>query len=308
MAVEDSSRPGEDERGTVRVGTAGWSYDDWKGIVYPRTMPRGLHPLAFMARLFDTVEINSTFYRPPQTGYCYNWLKKAESNDQFKFTVKLWKRYTHERDTWPTAGEEKFFKKSIEPLVSADKLGALLVQFPWSFKNTPENRKWLANLFDSFAEHPLALEIRHASWNVPEVYEYLAEKKVAFCNIDQPVFHGSLKPSAQVTAKVGYVRLHGQNYANWFREDAGRDARYDYLYSEEELDPWIEKIQKIRKIADDVYVITNNHYRGQAVVNAFQILNKLTGDTFDIPDSLVGLYPELKRIARDTGQMTLDLQ
>jgi uncharacterized protein YecE (DUF72 family) len=298
----------EGTQGTVRVGTAGWSYDDWKGIVYPRTMPRGEHPLELMARLFDTVEINSTFYRPPQTAYCSNWLKRVGENERFKFTVKLWRRFTHERDSWPSESEQTFFKKSLAPLVDAGKLGGLLVQFPWSFKNVPDNRKWLTDLFEAFAEYPLALEIRHASWNVPEMYESLAEKKVAFCNIDQPLFSGSLRPSAQVTAKVGYVRLHGQNYENWFKEDAGRDARYDYLYSEEELDPWVEKIQNIRKIADDVYVITNNHYCGQAVVNAFQILNKLTGDTFDIPDSLVDMYPQLKRIARDTGQMTLDLE
>ena len=296
------------EVGTVRVGTAGWSYDDWKGIVYPRTMPRGSHPLDLISRMFDTVEINSTFYRPPQAGYCRNWLRRAEPNDRFRFTVKLWKRYTHERDNWPTADEEKLFKNGIDPLVRAGKVGALLVQFPWSFKNNDENRSWLADLFESFAEYPLALEIRHASWNVPEMYEHLAEKRVAFCNIDQPVFRGSLKPTAQVTARVGYVRLHGQNYANWFKEDAGRDARYDYLYSEEELDPWIEKIKGIRKIADEVYVITNNHYRGQAVVNAFQILSKLTGGTFEIPDSLVDVYPQLKKIARTDGQMTLDLQ
>jgi len=295
------------KQGTVRVGTAGWSYDDWKGIVYPRTMPRGEHPLELMARLFDTVEINSTFYRPPQTAYCDNWLQRVEENQRFKFTVKLWRRFTHEHDSRPSEGEERFFKKSIAPLVDAGKLGALLVQFPWSFKNVPDSRKWLKYLFETFAEYPMALEIRHASWNVPEMYAYLAEKKVAFCNIDQPVFSGSLRPSEQVTAKVGYVRLHGQNYENWFKEDAGKDARYDYLYGEEELDPWVEKIQNVRKIADDVYVITNNHYRGQAVVNAFQILNKLTGDTFDIPDSLVDMYPQLKRIARDTGQMTLDL-
>jgi uncharacterized protein YecE (DUF72 family) len=296
-----------EELGTVRVGTAGWSYDDWKGVVYPRTMPHGAHPLDLISRMFDTVEINSTFYRPPQAGYCHNWLRRAEQNGRFRFTVKLWKRYTHERDTWPSADEEKLFKSGIDPLVRAGKLGALLVQFPWSFKNNDENRSWLGDLFDSFAEYPLALEIRHASWNVPEMYEHLAEKRVAFCNIDQPVFHGSLKPTSEVTARVGYVRLHGQNYANWFREDAGRDARYDYLYSEEELEPWVEKIQRIRKIADEVYVITNNHYRGQAVVNAFQILSKLTGGTFEIPDSLVAVYPQLKKIARTDGQMTLDL-
>jgi uncharacterized protein YecE (DUF72 family) len=259
-----------------------------------------------MSGLFDTIEINSTFYRPPQASYSYNWLRQTERNPDFRFTVKLWKRYTHERGTRPCAGEEKEFKKSIEPIGRAGKLGALLVQFPWSFKNSSENRAWLGTIFDCFGEYPLVLEIRHTSWNVPEMYEYLAEKRVAFCNIDQPLFHGSLKPSARVTARVGYVRLHGQNYANWFKEDAGRDARYDYLYSEEELDPWIEKVQRIRKIADDVYVITNNHYRGQAMVNAFQIINKLTGERVDVPESLLETYPQLKKIARPGGQMRLE--
>ena len=291
---------GTDKQGAVvRVGPAGWSYEDWKGIVYPPGMRTALHPLTFLSDFFDTVEVNSSFYRPPQAQYCRAWIGKVVQRPTFKFTLKLWKRLTHERETWPGQDELSAFCEGIKPLVDEGKLGALLVQFPWSFKRTAENRKWLSQVLDTFADYPLALEIRHASWNCPEVYEGLAERRVAFCNIDQPVFPDSMKPSAAVTARVGYVRLHGRNYDDWFREDADRDDRYNYLYSEEELKPWIEKVEAIRLKTDEVYVITNNHYRGQAVVNAFELQAGLGQTQFTLPPHLVELYPRLKRLIPD---------
>lgn len=282
----------------VRVGPAGWSYEDWKGIVYPPHMPGAMHPLTFISEYFDAVEVNSTFYAPPNPRYCVSWLAKSQQNPRFKFTVKLWQRFTHERDTWPADADVQAVQDGVRPLVEAERLGAILVQFPWSFRRTPANRQWLAQVLDAFADYPLALEIRHASWNVPEVYEGLAERQVAFCNIDQPLFRDSLAPSDHVTARVGYVRLHGRNHQDWFREDAGRDERYDYLYSPDELKPWIEKIERIRKQAGEVYVITNNHYRGQAVVNALEIQAALRQDAPAPPVHLVEAYPQLRELAK----------
>lgn len=281
---------------TIRVGPAGWSYEDWKGIVYPARMPRSLHPLSYIAQFFDTVEINTTFYHPPNPNYCESWSAKVKDNPRFRFTAKLWQRFTHERGAWPSEREAAQVKEGFQPLVDCGLLGAVLVQFPWSFKRTPQEREWLARVLDTFAEFPLALEIRHASWNRPEVYDGLRERHVAFCNIDQPMYSKSLPPTAAVTAKVGYVRLHGQNYKDWFREDAGRDDRYNYLYSEDELKPWLEKIDRIRKQTGEVYVVTNNHYRGQAVVNAFELQHGLGQHPPEPPPHLVEAYPRLKRL------------
>ncbi len=280
----------------IRVGPAGWSYDDWKGIVYPPRMPKSLHPLAYLCEYFDTVEVNSSFYHPPNPAHCAAWVMKVEGNPQFMFTAKLWQRFTHERDAWPGDAEVRQFRDAIAPLSEAGKLGALLIQFPWSFKRTPENRQWLARVLDAFAAYPLTLEIRHASWNRPEVFDGLAERGVAFCNIDQPLFSNSLAPTAKATARVGYVRLHGRNAADWFREDAGRDDRYDYLYSRDELVQWLKKIERIREMTNELYVITNNHYAGQAIVNAFELMAGLGKRVAEIPPTLMERYPRLQEL------------
>lgn len=285
-----------DEPARIRVGTAGWSYDDWKGIVYPPDMPRSLHPLEYLSGFFDTVEVNASFYRPPDPRHGESWLRKVAANPRFMFTFKLWERFTHQRDAWPSPAELRQFCDGIAPVMDAGKLGALLVQFPWSFKRTGENRQWLARVLDAFAEYPLALEIRHASWNRPEVYAGLAERKVAFCNIDQPLFADSLSPSAKVTARVGYVRLHGRNALDWFREDAGRDERYNYLYSRQELEQWLRMVQRMRKLAEEIYVITNNHYEGQAVVNAFELKRDLEDRPQRVPECLLKAYPRLAEV------------
>ena len=283
-------------KGAVRVGPAGWSYNDWKDVVYPPKMPRSLHPLTYLSGFFDTVEVNSTFYAPPNPKYCAGWVEKVADNSRFMFTLKLWERFTHKREEWPSEQETQLVHDGIAPIAEAGKLGAILIQFPWSFRRTPENRTWLARVIDTFAAYPLAVEMRHASWNRPEVYEGLAERRVAFCNIDQPLFRDSLAPSAQVTARLGYVRLHGRNYGDWFREDADVKDRYNYLYSRDELQPWIQKVEEIRLRADEVYVITNNHYRGQAVVNAFELQAGLGKTDFVLPPHLVFTYPRLNEL------------
>lgn len=286
------------QRAETRVGPAGWSYDDWKGLVYPPGMGAREHPLAFLSRFFDTIEINTSYYRPLDPRHCEKWLDAVSGNPRFRFTAKLWKRFTHDRETPPGPEDRQRVVDGLRPLAAAGKLGAVLVQFPWSFRRTADNRRWLARVLDAFAEYPLALELRHASWNQPAVFDELARRRVGFCNIDQPLFNDSLPPTDLVTARVGYVRLHGRNAGDWFREDAGRDDRYNYLYSLEELDEWLRKIERIRARAREAYVITNNHYRGQAVVNAFELLDSL-GQTPAPPPpaSLVAEYPRLARLA-----------
>ena len=292
----------------VFVGTAGWDYPDWRGVVFPRPMTKGLHPLTYLSAYFDTVEVNSTFYRPARPEYASRWLKLVESNQRFTFTLKLWQRYTHERGVFPGKREKELFISGITPLQKAGRLGGILIQFPWSFRNTVENSTWLDRVLEAFAAYPLALEVRHSSWNVSEVYESLRKHRVAICNIDQPLYRSSIAPGSEITARIGYIRLHGRNHADWFREGSGRDARYNYLYSEKELEPWIDKIRKMRAMTKRLHVITNNHYRGQAAVNALQIAHKLTGKKVDAPPHLVKAYPDIAPICSvkdSSGQRNL---
>ena len=292
------------------IGTAGWSYEDWDGIVYPAPRARGFHPLLFLADYIDIVEINSTFYRPASPALALSWWRKVEGRPDFLFSVKLHQAFSHgTRQAGRKEADE--FKAGIELLRVKNRLAALLIQFPWSYARTTENENYLLRLFNLFAGYPLALEVRHSTWDRPDFYGLLRESRVAFCNIDQPVLNNSIGPSAVSThPDFAYVRLHGRNYENWFRQDAGRDDRYDYLYAKGELEEWVERIKDLGKRSSKVYVITNNHYRGQAMANALQIRNMITGEKVDVPQLLLERYPVLREIVRKirSGQMDLFLR
>ena len=284
----------------IRVGPAGWSYKDWEGLVYPQKPGKSFDPLEYLSRFFNTIEINSSFYRPPVPSTTKSWLKRVEANKEFAFTAKLNRVFTHERGK-ATAEDEKAFREGMDVLANAGKLGSLLLQFPWSFKNTADERVYLAKLLEQFSDYPLVLEVRHTSWNNEEVYEWLEERGVGVCNIDQPVFAKSIRPAALTTSPVGYVRLHGRNYQNWFRDKAPRDERYNYLYSLDQLDPWITRIKEVAKQTRETYVITNNHFRGQAVVNAVEIKAILTEKPVAAPEPLFKIYPRLSDSATPEG-------
>jgi uncharacterized protein YecE (DUF72 family) len=289
------------------VGTAGWSYEDWAGIVYPARKERGFHPLAFLAGFINVVEINSTFYRTPPLSMSLHWIKRVEPFSDFLFTVKVHQAFTHDRESW-TQKDVDDFKLGIEPLCVRDRLASLLFQFPWSFIGSPAHRDYLLRLFRIFSGYPMTVEVRHSSWDDPGFYRLLAENRVCFCNIDQPVLHNSIKPSAVATIPdFSYVRLHGRNTKDWFREGAGRDERYNYLYSRDELEVWIERIKQLGRNTQKVFVITNNHYRGQALANALQIKNMITQEKLDIPASLLKTYPVLDEIVKKIARGQLDL-
>ncbi|HKP14312.1 MAG TPA: DUF72 domain-containing protein [Blastocatellia bacterium] len=278
---------------TIRVGPAGWSYDDWRGIVYPEGAGAKFDQLAYLSGFFDTIEINSSFYRPPTPTMARSWARRTAHNPGFKFTAKLYKVFTHERGK-ATASDERAYRAGIDPLAAAGKLGGLLLQFPWSFKNNDANGEYLLGLIDRFKDYPLVVEVRHASWNTPEIYEALEDRQVGFCNIDQPLFARSIKPSAQTTSRIGYVRLHGRNYENWFAENKSPADRYDYLYSHEELAPWVENVKQVARHAQETYVVTNNHFRGKGIVNALEIKSALAGEPVPGPASLAAEYPRIK--------------
>jgi len=281
----------------IRIGPAGWSYKDWEGIVYPHKPGPRFDPLAYLARFFDTIEINSSFYRSPTASTTKAWANRVKHNPNFQFTAKLYRVFTHERGK-ATKADEKAVREGMEPLVKAGKLGAVLLQFPWSFKNTDEERPYLGKLLELFRDYPLVLEVRHTSWNNAQVYEWLEERGVGICNIDQPLFKKSIRPAALTTSPVGYVRLHGRNYQNWFREKAPRDERYNYLYSQEELEPWLTRIKEVAKETRETYVVTNNHFRGQAIVNAIELKSTFAEKRVPAPTPLFAHYPQLAESAK----------
>ena len=276
----------------IRIGPAGWSYKDWEGTVYPQKPGKTFDPLEYLSRFFNTIEVNSSFYRPPTPSTTKSWASRVAGNKKFAFTAKLYRVFTHERGK-ATKKDEKEFRQGMDVLAKANKLGSLLLQFPWSFKNTADERIYLGNLIERFSNYSLVLEVRHTSWNNDEVYEWLEERGVGVCNIDQPLFKKSIRPAALTTSPVGYVRLHGRNYQNWFREKAPRDERYNYLYTLDELDPWLVRIKQVAKNTRETYVITNNHFRGQAVVNAVEIKAALEEKPVSAPEPLFQVYPRL---------------
>ena len=271
----------------IRIGPAGWSYPDWEGIVYPPHRSKFDH-LAYLASFFDTIEINSPFYRIPPPSHAKSWVRRVSANPHFKFTTKIFRGFTHEAEEL-RANDIKAFRDYLDPLAETDRLGAVLIQYPWSFRNSDESRDRLAQLFSGFAGYPLALEVRHSTFQNEELFRFLDQNNVAWVNIDQPLFHDSVKPSDTMTGSVGYVRLHGRNYEKWFAHGESWE-RYNYLYSSEELTPWSNRIRAMSE-QKETYVITNNHFRGQAIINAVELEASL-GMEAKMPPQLRGTYPE----------------
>ena len=296
----------------VRIGTAGWSYKDWDGIFYPSGMQRRKqHPLEYLARFFDTTEINTSFYGPVKPELAKLWCRKvAAVNKKFVFTAKLYRAFTHSpmsvmeptsaASIRPTDEDEIRTREGLDAIASEGRLGALLIQFPVSFKNTSLNREYLERLLRQFIEYPRVVEVRHSSWNDAQTLASFAQKNVGFCNIDQPVLGRSLAPTDHVTGTIGYIRLHGRNYEQWFDSD-NRNDRYNYLYSAQELAKWKERIESVAERAQTTYVITNNHFESKAGVNALELKAMISGKRVLAPPTLIQKYPEMRRIADAAG-------
>ena len=271
----------------IRIGPAGWSYKDWEGTVYPKHGSKFDH-LGYLAQYFDTIEINSPFYRIPPPTHSKSWVRRVAGNPDFRFTTKVFRGFTHDEAKVDKA-EVKAFRDYLDPLMDADKLGAILLQFPWSFKNTPESQAKLLDLFRAFKEYPTALEVRHSTFQNPEFYSFLEEHDVSWVNVDQPLYDNSVKPADTATGPIGYARLHGRNYEKWFSHQESWE-RYNYLYSKKELAPWVDRIEAMAH-NKDTYVVTNNHFRGQAILNAGELKEAL-GQDGTVPPQLKEAYPE----------------
>lgn len=274
----------------IRIGPAGWSYKDWEKVVYPAHGSK-FDELAYLSSFFDTIEINSPFYRIPPPTHAKSWARRVSANRDFRFTTKIFRGFTHEEAKIADA-DVKAFRDYLDPLMDAGRLGAILLQFPWSFKHTPESLDRLQTLFRAFESYPKALEVRHVTFQTEDFFAYLDEHDVAWVNVDQPLFHDSVKPADTVTGPVAYARLHGRNYEKWFAH-AESWERYNYLYSDEELAPWVDRIESMAR-SKDTYVITNNHFRGQAILNAGDLKEAL-GQEVKMPPQLREVYGDRVR-------------
>jgi uncharacterized protein YecE (DUF72 family) len=278
---------------TLYCGPSGWSYTHWNGIVYPKVKPRNFHPLEDLAQYFDAVEINTSFYQPIRPELAAVWLKKVAANPKFLFTVKLGRRFTHDRILMPA--EVAHFKEGLWPFVRAHKLGCVLMQFPWSFRYTRENRDYLIALRRAFHEFQLVVEMRHCSWLHEEALGTLIDYHLGFVNIDQAAYTKAMPPAAVLTSRIGYVRLHGRNQDDWQREFGRADkpvAAHNYLYSRKELLEWKPRIEEIQKHAAATFVFANNDIGGNALVNALQLAETLGDDRRRAPACLIEQFPE----------------
>jgi uncharacterized protein YecE (DUF72 family) len=276
---------------SVNIGIAGWSYPDWKGIVY--TEPK-IDQLEFVSRFVDCIEINSTFYRPPFEKTTKNWLERISKKSGFFFTAKLHKSFTHEGKF--DLEVVKYFHKGFEPFLEAGKLKHLLVQFRYDFDDNPANRKHLNRIADLFSEvFNLAVEVRHKSWESEEALKFLQELGVSVCNLDYPTTYNSFNLQQCTIGNNGYFRMHGRNVEKWFSK-AGRDETYNYYYNENELSGIKQRIDRLSKAFETLTVIANNHYRGAELANALELRCLLTGQRQPVPDGLLRTYPQLAKI------------
>jgi uncharacterized protein YecE (DUF72 family) len=263
---------------SISCGVAGWAFPQWSGLVYPQPSRRSFHPLEFIAARFDTVEIPLSFYQPVRPELARLWLAKVSHNPRFRFTARLGREFTHERLLNPARAG--LFSAGLEPLVDQERLGALLMQFPNSFRFTEENKDFLIRLRRAFHRFPLVAEFRHDTWGSEEGLGTLIDYKIGFCNLDQPEGVRAMPPTSHLTSPVGYVKLHGRRCGpgfSMFDDRALRSTGNDYFFSLVELEAWNVRIRHLARFAESVYVIFNNDGGGKAVLNALQLQGMLTG-------------------------------
>ena len=302
----------------IRIGTSGWSYPSgkgtWNGVFYPTGKGRGgrgapkFDDLGFYAEHFDTVEVNSSFYRIPAVDAVEKWAKRTPRN--FEFSLKLFQKFTHPEMFVKATGADPHdlsqrdvdeFRTAIEPLARAGKLGALLAQFPASFKNEPDARGYLEWLLERFQDYLVAVELRHRSWSDERggTLELLKRFGAAWAQIDEPKFRDSIRQSLDADpGAFYYLRLHGRNAAQWWQHEKSED-RYNYLYSTAELRPFAEAAGEISRKVRKAYLYANNHFSAKSVANAAILKHQLGQDLpGEYPEAFVEHFPDLKGIVK----------
>jgi len=287
------------------AGAAGWSYKDWIGSFYPKAQSDNFDWLQFYSGFFNVVEVNSTYYTYLSPRVVESWINKIEDKDDFLFTIKLHQDFTHKRDF----DEEKIkaVKFNLNKLEKAERLGGLLIQFPYSFSLTKENANHVKNLVDIFSEYDKFIELRHNSWLIERFFNFVSSNRSSLCTIDQPEIGNAISFNPLTVGDNLYIRFHGRNTKAWKSSISShsktqtyeeQSARYDYLYSPGEL---LEIEQKIKEVLDTVkriYIIMNNHPHGNAVANALEMLHLLSERIkINIPDTTLKAYPRLIDIA-----------
>ncbi len=251
----------------IRIGTSGYSFADWKDNFYPGTIEKG-KMFDHYVKYFQTVEINSTYYRIPHPAVMHNIVKKAPS--YFDFIIKVPQSFTHRRTD--LEHDIETFTQAIQPFIDHGKLSGLLAQFPYSFKFSRDALEYMSLLNQAMAPNKLFVEYRHNSWVNREMYDFLKADKIGYVSVDEPQLNGLLNPDAFATTDTAYIRLHGRNAEKWWN---GGDLRYDYNYSDQELCDWRDKTIKLSTKVKKVYVFFNNCHHGQAAKNAIYFKNLL---------------------------------
>ncbi len=251
----------------LRIGTSGYSFSHWIGTAYPEgTRPSDM--LKTYAKDFDAVEINFTYYRDPTPGMFEGMLRKVHAD--FEFVVKAPKGMTHEREKMAAVAPS--FVGSLKPLIDAGQLGGVILQFPQAFHLNDSALDHLEKVADVFVPNDIktSIEFRHNSWNQDRVYELLEKLRLGFVNVDLPQISALPAPTNIMTNDVAYYRLHGRNKAMWYNPPTG-SHRYDYLYNDEELEEWAQRIEGSLEAAKKVYVFTNNCHKGSSFVNGLRL-------------------------------------
>jgi uncharacterized protein YecE (DUF72 family) len=280
--------------GKVYTGIAGWSYPDWKGIVYtdPKT-----DQLEYVSRFVDCVEINSTFYKPPFEKTTKAWLERTSAKPDFFFTAKLHRDITHEGKIEDETVKQ--FHDGFAPMLEAGKFKKLLAQFRYDFDNTNLNRQYLSKIVSFFSDaFSIAVEVRHKSWQMPDALKFLEGLQVSVCNLDYPTTYNSFDLQLCTIGTDGYFRMHGRNVEKWFSKST-RDETYDYYYNEKELNQIKQRVDELAKAFQTLTVISNNHYRGAELANCLELRCLLTGQKQPVPEGLLKAYPQLAKIALD---------
>jgi uncharacterized protein YecE (DUF72 family) len=286
----------------IFIGTSGWSYPKgegtWKGYFYPSGK---INELEYYSQYFNTVEINSSFYRPPSPGFAENWVKRTPRD--FLFTVKLWQKFTHPKMYQEATGEHAvisredvdLFLDSIRPIHDSGKLGALLAQFPPSFKNDSYGHQILNAVIRTFNDYRLSVELRHRSWSDDKnTGKLLIENNVCWVQIDEPKFKSSVAAEVPLTSDIAYFRFHGRNAEMWWSGD--NETRYKYLYSPEEIEELSGRLKQAAEKTKLAFAFFNNHWQAYAPRNAVDMKKALQLSFRDLPVAREIAEEEQKRI------------
>lgn len=274
----------------ILIGPAGWSYPDWDGIVYSKDFRTTQSRLPLIASWFDIAEINASFYRIPTVATSRKWIRAVEGARHFRFAAKLHQCFTHRR-RW-SRQDVAATRAFLDVLQDSGRLAAVLMQFPWSFHFSRENASFVMAMAGELSAYPLAVEVRHDSWWNDDFFYALSAAGIAIVNIDQPQLPGNILPGEQVTAPIAYIRFHGRNAAQWWaKEEPYHGARYDHLYENDELEPWVDRINRISQTAESTIIVMNNHHRGDAILNGMELAAKLGLARGVVPRGLREAHP-----------------